>query len=341
MSEVSTVERTLVAFTVTLLATTVAHASHPPSPSIRTVETERKPSPDVSPRIGHFVAAPGTDARGLSFVRQVVSPGPAQRSARAQSRVLYLNREGALLSPGDNDARTDRSSIVTQPVFITPWDIDDETWDDTMSCMRDMYARFDVVVTDIDPGDTPHIEAVFGGHPNDVGLPDEVAGVSPFTTDCSTIENSIVFTFTDVLPDDPQLMCEIMAQEIAHSFGLDHQLLAEDPMTYLEYDGNREFQDEMSDCGEFESRDCGIDGSVCRSGQNSVALLTSRLGKRNAEGSDALPEVPTTTAEPEVSGCAASGSGGPLGGIAVVLLALRRRRVLRRVRCSRENSAAT
>ena len=111
-------------------------------------------------------------------------------------------------------------------------------------------------------------------------------------------------------------------------------------MTYLEYDGNREFQNEMSDCGEFESRDCGIDGSVCRNGQNSVALLTSRLGKRNA-GSDASPEVPTTTAEPEVSGCAASGSGGPLAGIAVVLLALRRRRVLRRVRCSRENSAAT
>ena len=339
MSRVSTVERTLVAFTVTLLATNVAHASHPPSPSLRTVETEHRASPDGSPRIGHFVA-PGTDARGLSFVRQVVSPQPSHRSGRAVSRVLYLNREGALLLPGDNDARTDQSSIVTQPVFLTPWDIDDEMWDDTMSCMRGMYARFDVRVTDIDPGATPHIEAVFGGHPNDVGLPDEVAGVSPFTTDCSTIENSIVFTFTEVLPDDPQLMCEIMAQEIAHSFGLDHQLLAEDPMTYLEYDGNREFQDEMADCGEFESRDCGIDGSVCRSGQNSVALLTSRLGQRNA-GSDASPEVPTTTAEPEVSGCAASGSGGPLVGIAVVLLALRRRRVLRRVRCSRENSAAT
>ena len=64
-----------------------------------------------------------------------------------------------------------------------------------------------------------------------------------------------------------------------------------------------------------------------RNGQNSVALLTSRLGKRNAEGSDASPEVPTTTAEPEVGGCAASGSESPLAGVAVVLLALRRRRV--------------
>ncbi|MBA2544621.1 MAG: hypothetical protein H0V17_33570, partial [Deltaproteobacteria bacterium] len=218
---------------------------------------------------------------------------------RATSRVIYLNRTGALLVPGDNDSREDRSTIVSEPVFITPWDIDAEMWDDTVSCIRDMYAQFDVTITDQDPGSTPHIEAVFGGHPNDVGLPDEVAGVSPFTTDCSTVENSIVFTFTDVLPDDSQLMCEIMAQEIAHSYGLDHQLTPEDPMTYLDYDGNREFQNEMATCGEFESRDCGINGSVCRDGQNSVAVLTSRLGRRDAEDQNASPGDPTTTAEPE------------------------------------------
>jgi hypothetical protein len=186
-----------------------------------------------------------------------------------------------------------------------------------------MYARFDVEVVDRDPGDVPHIEAVFGGHPGDVGLPDEVAGVSPFAEDCSIIESSIVFTFTDVLPDDPQLMCEVMAQEIAHSYGLDHQLLAKDPMTYLDYDGDRSFQNEMADCGEFESRDCGINGSVCRNGQNSVALLTSRLGKK---GSEDPPEDLTTTG-PEVGGCATSGSGAPLGlGVVLAMIAGRRRR---------------
>lgn len=325
MSEVSTVERKLIAaFTGTLLATSLAQASHPP----RTLEVERTPRPRTSaaPRIGQLVAA-ASDARGLRFARQVLPPRSAiSGDQRATSRVIYLNREGALLSPGDNDSRADRSSIVTEPVFISPWDIDDDTWDETMSCMRDMYARFDVTITDVDPGDQPHIEAIFGGHPNDVGLPDNVAGISPFTTNCSVIENSIVFMFTDVIEDDAQVMCEIMAQEIAHSYGLDHQLTPEDPMTYLEYAGNRAFQNEMASCGEFESRECGIDGSVCRDGQNSVALLTSRLGKRNAEGSDASPEDPTTTTGPEVGGCATSGSGGPLAGLAVVLLVLRRRR---------------
>ena len=28
-------------------------------------------------------------------------------------------------------------------------------------------------------------------------MPDDVLGVSPFTTDCAIIENSIVFTFTE------------------------------------------------------------------------------------------------------------------------------------------------
>jgi len=114
-----------------------------------------------------------------------------------------------------------------------------------------------------------------------------------------------------------------MAQEIAHSYGLDHQMTPSDPMTYLPYDGDRTFQDHMASCGEFADRDCGINGSVCRDGQNSVALLTSRLGRRGAE--DAPPED-VTTAGPEAGGCATSGSGGPLAGLAVVGLVTRRRR---------------
>jgi len=334
------VERTLVAFTGTLLATSLAQASHPP----RTLSEQHTSS--AAPRIGQFVAAPHVDGRGFRLARQVLPATGISGDQQATSRTIYLNRDGAILTPGLNDSRSDRSSIVSEPVVITPWDIDDATWNETVDCMRDMYRRFDVTITDVDPGDAPHIEAIFGGHPHDVGLEDGVAGVSPFTTDCSVVENSIVFTFTDVLPDDSQLMCEIMAQEIAHSYGLDHQLTPEDPMTYLEYDGDREFQDQMADCGEFESRDCGIDGSVCRDGQNSVAVLTGRLGKRDAEGSNAAPGLPTTTGPEVVSGCSTSGSGGLLGTLMVVVaLALtlrgRARVMVRTGRCSRENSAAT
>ena len=214
---------------------------------------------------------------GPTFVRQVL-PANGSGALVAQSRVIYLNHDGVELVPGNNDSRTSTSSIVTQPVALSGWAIDDATWADTLDCVQSIYSRFDVTVTDEDPGDMPHIEAVIGGSPIDVGLPDNVAGVSPFTEDCGIIESSIVFTFTDVLPDDSRTVCEVMAQEIAHSFGLDHEMLPSDPMTYLDYDGDRDFQDEDASCGEYEPRMCGLAGHVCRTSQNSVALLGQRLG---------------------------------------------------------------
>jgi hypothetical protein len=94
------------------------------------------------------------------------------------------------------------------------------------------------------------------------------------------MESSIVFTFTDQLPANARLICEIQAQEIAHAFGLDHERLAADPMSYLPFDGNRVFQDKIAACGENVDRPCGLNGTVCRRGQNSVQLLNERLGSR-------------------------------------------------------------
>lgn len=317
---VSPVERTVVAFTITLSALAPAHAAHPP-------QTKK------------FVASAETP-RGYAFARQVLPPQPQPIAAdgRARTRVIYLNRDGAVLWPGNNDARLSTSSVVSEPVALTPWEIDDETWDETVACVRDLYARFDVTITDEDPGDVPHLEAVFGGHPNDVGLPDNVAGVSPFTTDCSVIENSVVFTFTDVLPDDSRVMCEVMAQEIAHSYGLDHQMLASDPMTYLDYDGERTFKDKLVACGEFEARPCGVEGNVCRDKQNSVALLEQRLGRRGTTGAPDDSTGASSTAGPEVGGCSSSGSAG--GSLLWLGLALAiRRRVRRASRRSRHPAA--
>jgi hypothetical protein len=181
-----------------------------------------------------------------------------------------------------------------------------------------MYARWNVTVTDQDPGpNVSHVEALIGGSPLDVGLPDNVAGVSPFTENCDVIPSSIVFTFTDILDDNPQLICEIISQEIAHSYGLDHELLAEDPMTYLDYAGPRTFQDDMAHCGEYDQRECGINGSVCRRMQSSVQVLDERLGPAGATTAPA----PGDTAPG--GGCAAGRGTGWL--IAILVLGLTRR----------------
>lgn len=218
---------------------------------------------------------------GTYMVRELV---PATGVARAQSRVIYLNKNGATLRPGVNDSFKQTSSIVTQPAVIGAWEVTDAKWRSTVACMHEMWAKFDVTVTETDPGDTPHIEALFGGSPADINRPANVAGIAPFAIDCGVIENAIVFTFTDNLPADPELVCEVMSQEIGHAYGLDHELLAADPMSYLAFSGRRSFQDKPAACGEKTERPCGLGSTACRVQQNSQQILLARLGAAGSDG---------------------------------------------------------
>ncbi len=251
--------------------------------------------------VGDFVAGPAT-IDDLKFARQILPPTIVgeNTTALAQSRVIYLNKGGVTLLPGENDARTNRSSIATTQTAIPAWNPSATTWAATVSCMRDLFAPFDVTVVETDPGNVPHIEAVFGGSPQLLGMEAGVAGVSPFTQNCAIIENSIVFTFTNVIPQDARLACEIMAQEVAHSYGLDHVLLASDPMTYLTYTGNRSFKNQVASCGEDVARPCGIGGSTCRANQNSVGLLTERLGAKTADAIPPTGAITSPTANAQV-----------------------------------------
>ena len=279
---------------------------------------------------GDMVAGPAT-LDDLRFARQVLPP--AGNTARALSKTVYLNKGGVALLPGGNDARTNRSSIATEQVSIPAWNVSPSTWTATVSCMRELFAPWDITFTETDPGAVPHIEAVFGGSPSILGLDANTAGVSPFTTDCSVIENAMVFTFTAVIPQDARLACEIMAQEVAHAYGLDHELLASDPMTYLMYDGDRSFQNQTASCGEDKPRPCGINGSTCRANQNSVTLLTERLGLKNGAVPPAppptTPSTPTPAGEPDpiYGGCSTGGGHrGLLVGFGLLALVLQRRR---------------
>jgi MYXO-CTERM domain-containing protein len=230
---------------------------------------------------------------GVVFARQVIPGAALAPTGRAQTRTIYLNHHGTRLSPGVNDSQLQTSTVVSRVSEIAGWDATPADWAATVACMKDIWSRFDVTVTDVDPGATPHIEALFGGSPTALDLPGTIGGISPFTTDCSVIEHSIVFAFTDNLSKKPRSICEVMSQEIAHSYGLDHELAADDPMTYLPFTGDREFQDRDVACGENTARPCGIPGSACRATQNSYQLLHARLGDANRDHQP--PSVGITT----------------------------------------------
>ena len=262
---------------------------------------------------------------GPQIERELV---PATGSARAKSRTIYLNRHGAMLRPGTNDARTQTSTIVTQPTQIAAWETTDATWNATVACMRETWSRFDISFTEIDPGNTPHMEALFGGSPTDIGRPLNIAGIAPMAVDCSIVENAIVFAFMDTLPNDAQLACEVMSQELGHAYGLDHVLLAQDPMSYLSFNGKKTFQEAAAACGEKTARPCGLGATSCRAEQSSVNVLMERIGASGIAHEDidptVEPEAPATGEEPTPFGCSAGGVPGL--GVALGLLALRRRR---------------
>jgi len=226
-------------------------------------------------------AVQGEQPRGVyvmtSQVLDEAPPSPPDYMY-AGATIFYMNRHGGTYTPGYNDSRTNRSTIPSFTATIAPWGVSDAGWNQVMDCVKDIWSPFNVIITDVDPGDVPHFESVVAGYPGDVGMGSGVGGVSPFTYDCSVIPNSIVFTFAEVYGTNYQAVCETVAQEVAHSFGLDHEYMCQDPMTYLGGCGSKSFQNTNAPCGEYSARTCACGGST----QNSVAMLSARIGTADA-----------------------------------------------------------
>jgi hypothetical protein len=212
-------------------------------------------------------------------VDEPATPLPAPGDVQPR-RILFMNRHGGVYTPGqDSDSSQNISSIIGQTYGINGWVVNDEIWRDFMSCSRIMWGRFNVEVTDVEPPpSTPYIEAVVSGSPGDVGFEATVGGVSPWT--CGTIERSIVFVFADIYSGDSRRVCEVAAQEIAHSFALDHEYLCADPMTYLGGCGPKTFQNIDAPCGESAARTCQCTNLPT---QNSVTTLLDRAGAAETE----------------------------------------------------------
>jgi MYXO-CTERM domain-containing protein len=246
--------------TVTALAASAeTHAPQPLAPTGTVVGGGY--SPDGIPRASYVIDDP-----------QPLPPPIVDDTTYHAPIIFYVNKNGGTYVPGSNDARTNRSTIVGTTRTVPPWNVSANGWQQVMSCMTTMFSRWNVVITDVDPGNVPHYELVTAGRPQDIGMQQGVGGVSPFS--CGVIQNSIVFTFAVVYGSDYRSVCETNAQEIAHSFGLDHQRNCQDPMTYLTGCGNKSFQNVAAACGEYSNRACQCGGNT----QNSVALLDQRLG---------------------------------------------------------------
>jgi MYXO-CTERM domain-containing protein len=188
----------------------------------------------------------------------VVKPRPTMFTA--VSHLIYMNNcmpSGCTVYPGFDDSLTQHSSIPQSQAYLAPWGWGAQAWKDLVVCVQGMYHDFNVQITDIDPGpNVPHFELMVGGNSTDVGV-DGAGGVAPFIPCGGELEDNVIsFVFAASI-SNPDFLCWASAQETAHVFGLDHEMNAKDPMTYLSPPTKKEgFQNTPTACGEYQDRMC-------------------------------------------------------------------------------------
>src|SRR6185503_11239298 len=85
------------------------------------------------PQYFDLIASPPTDTH-TTFVRQLLPPSdPNVIAAVAQSRIIYMNKGGVTLSPGNNDSRTNRSTLVSSTRAVPAWTASATTWSGVMT----------------------------------------------------------------------------------------------------------------------------------------------------------------------------------------------------------------
>jgi uncharacterized protein (TIGR03382 family) len=195
------------------------------------------------------------------------------------SRTIFLDGcfgAGCTVQFGREDARTNRSSIAEGT--LTEFKYGTVTWDAVVECVKKNYEPFDVEITDVDPGSAPHWKAMVAGYPEEIGM-EGAGGVSPWGP-CGVINNAITFSFANIYAGNVDEICWVVSQETAHAFGLEHEFLCEDPLTYREDCKPRKyFHNVDAPCGEWNPRACECGGSE----QNSFQMLTDLFGPGTVE----------------------------------------------------------
>ncbi len=254
---------------------------------------------------------------------------PGSQAFTNVSHTIYLNPclpNGCIVKPGFDNSKTDTSSIPQSQATLTAWPHGQQNWTRLVQCVKDLYAPFDIQITDVDPGSADHFEVMVAGNANAIGVPG-AGGVAPFVPCDGQLQNNVIsFVFAaDISNQD--FLCWAAAQESAHVFGLDHELNAKDPMTYLNPPIKKPgFQDDNADCGEDTPRECYCGGTK----QNSFQYLMDTFGPANltpatlaittpADGAwvkpgfgvrfDAMSQLSVTSASLKIDGAAAGSIG--------------------------------
>lgn len=183
---------------------------------------------------------------------------------------VFLNRHGGTYYPGSNNSATNRSSLIGRARTIPAFERSEEAWRELFDCVREDFSRFNIFITDVEPGAGNYVEAVIGGQDRHLGR-SGLLGIAPYG--CRPIEKAVTYIFSQEF-GSVQSICKTTSHEIGHTLSLDHEYLCKDPMTYLSGCGKKSFQDTETWCGEYSRRNCDCHGQK----QNSVKVLYDFFG---------------------------------------------------------------
>jgi hypothetical protein len=228
------------------------------------------------------------------------------------TKTIFLNRcvGGCQVMNGFTDSRTNRSAIGSGTLSQFPHG--NTSWNTVVNCMKDVFDRFNVVITDVDPGrNVDHFEIMIAGTPGNIGLPNYIGGIAEYAcigvAQCERyLPNALVFAFAGNYANDPEEICATAAQEITHTWSLDHVTDPSDPLTYNDYSGRRQFKDNVrcgSDCVNGVSPfnlTCNGQEHTCMSTgtavQNNVQIITALVGPAGAAAPNLTVTSPATGA---------------------------------------------
>ena len=198
---------------------------------------------------------------------------PAARSEA--TTLIYLNScapSGCAVAPGPTDARTDQTDLVQRVHQLSPWRYGPGAWGSVMNCVRSVMSPFDIEVTDVDPGTADHLEVMIAGTPQQFGVEAGIGGLADIRCSsvghCSpSIPNALSFVFAEVWNGNVIETCASVAQQLGHTWALDHVTDPEDPMSVIRGDEHVP-----------SFRDGQICGSDCVAGFSQFGLACTGTG---------------------------------------------------------------
>lgn len=224
------------------------------------------------------------------------TPGVVRQASSAKKRLLYVHRKGGKYtrspkSPKYDDARVNRSMMLIGAEATVPASsLSDAQWGELMSCVREIFAPFNVEVTDTEPRrlfrrlPKTHMEVVMTSNSSVIGHTEDLAGIATRYRNGSTADNGVGWVFEDQHASVIE-MCETVAHEAGHLFGLDHVMQDNDVMSYFWVEELKVFQNVSSRCATSDAtpkpRQCTVKNPLTGNfdTQNTFDFLKRRVGQ--------------------------------------------------------------